>query len=642
MKSPQRILPVAVGLGLTIIIVACGDRQDPLGVDPGSAVTTISPTGDPTQVDLSGWTAESYPAVSGFSPGSWNVSSDGLTVVQTANGQPTFFYSDFDAFKTEVQGVIRVNTTSDDDFIGFALGFRPGDTTNEDAEYLLVDWKQGTQTFDFGSPSCTPGSAAQAGLAVSRVFGIPTADELWGHENFDTPACSDLNHGVEELARANNLGSTGWQEYTDYIFSFQFTATLLRVYVDGELELEIEGEFNNGRLAFYNFSQAQVEYSAFTITEFNNAPTAEVDDYEVDEDMEIEVGAAAGILANDADPDADALTAVLVTGPENGSLTLNGDGSFTYRPNADYHGSDGFTYYASDGDLDSDPVAVSITIYSVNDAPVADAGGPYETNEGSVIGFDASGSTDVESDPLTYEWDFGNGNSATGIAPTHTYVDDGVYTVTLTVSDGAETDQASVTVTIENADPAIGSVTAPSTAAVGSTVTVNATFSDPGIDDTHTAQIFWGDGSDATPATVTGSGGSGSLEGSHTYTAAGTYTITVEVTDKDGGIASSTAEIVIEIPTETPIQDAELAEIDSAIDGYLGDGSIDSPGIAKGLKSLLKNSDAALQRGNTRAAKNTLGAFQKHVEAQSGKHIAENAATDLSTRAEVKRNKIGG
>ena len=65
--------------------------------------------------------------------------------------------------------------------------------------------------------------------------------------------------------------------------------------------------------------------------------------------------AAPGVLANDTDPDGDPLTAVLVTGPSHGTLTLNANGSFTYTPAANFTGTDSFTYRASDGTLNSSP-----------------------------------------------------------------------------------------------------------------------------------------------------------------------------------------------------------------------------------------------------------------------------------------------
>ena len=59
--------------------------------------------------------------------------------------------------------------------------------------------------------------------------------------------------------------------------------------------------------------------------------------------------AAGGVLDGDTDPDTDAITAVLATGPAHASsFTLNADGSFAYTPVANYCGSDSFTYKAQD------------------------------------------------------------------------------------------------------------------------------------------------------------------------------------------------------------------------------------------------------------------------------------------------------
>jgi hypothetical protein len=210
-------------------------------------------------VDLSTWTGESYPAVQGFGAGVWNVEADGSSVYQSVNGQPTMFYSDFNAAGSDIELSLHVATPSDDDdYVGFAIGFEPGDATSASAEYLLVDWKKITQTFNFDTPSTTPGSTADAGLAVSRVTGVPTADEFWGHVEFDTHP----GGAVEELARADTLGATGWSFNTTYTFRFVFTETRLQVYVNGTLELDVSGDFPDGRFAFYNFSQARVTYSA--------------------------------------------------------------------------------------------------------------------------------------------------------------------------------------------------------------------------------------------------------------------------------------------------------------------------------------------------------------------------------------------
>lgn len=226
----------------------------------------VAPAVQAAPVDLNDWTAESYASVSGFSPGVWTPAADGSSVLQSVNGQPTLYYSDFSAFGTEVSGKIRVNSGGgDDDFIGFVIGFQSGDTTNASADYLLIDWKARSQSWNFtgGTADATPGGNAPAGLAVSRVQGIPTADEFWQHVNY----AEDSGGGVTELQRGATLSSTGWNFNVDYEFTFDFGPNNLQVFVDGVKELDILGTFSDGALGFYNFSQAQVLYSAFTVDE---------------------------------------------------------------------------------------------------------------------------------------------------------------------------------------------------------------------------------------------------------------------------------------------------------------------------------------------------------------------------------------
>src|SRR5207244_13017014 len=76
--------------------------------------------------------------------------------------------------------------------------------------------------------------------------------------------------------------------------------------------------------------------------------------------------------SSDLDVDAGTtLNAAVVANPTHGTLTLASNGSFTYTPAANYNGSDGFTYKANDGSLDSNVATVAITITDVNDAHVA-------------------------------------------------------------------------------------------------------------------------------------------------------------------------------------------------------------------------------------------------------------------------------
>jgi VCBS repeat-containing protein len=107
-----------------------------------------------------------------------------------------------------------------------------------------------------------------------------------------------------------------------------------------------------------------------TVTCVNDAPVAQDDTYTTDEDTPLLVPAP-GVLGNDYDVDGDSLTAVLVSGPAHGTLTLNPDGSFTYTPAENFCGEDSFTYKAYDGELYSNVATVRIVVTCVNDAPVA-------------------------------------------------------------------------------------------------------------------------------------------------------------------------------------------------------------------------------------------------------------------------------
>jgi VCBS repeat-containing protein len=104
----------------------------------------------------------------------------------------------------------------------------------------------------------------------------------------------------------------------------------------------------------------------------NHAPVAAADAFTLAEGGAAAVltGGATSVVANDTDADSDPLTAVLVSGPAHGTLTLNPNGTFSYTHNGSETTSDSFTYKANDGTLDSAPVTVTITVTPINDAPV--------------------------------------------------------------------------------------------------------------------------------------------------------------------------------------------------------------------------------------------------------------------------------
>jgi hypothetical protein len=98
-----------------------------------------------------------------------------------------------------------------------------------------------------------------------------------------------------------------------------------------------------------------------TINPVNRPPAATNDGYSTGKDTPLPV-AQPGVLSNDSDVDGDPLTAVLVSGPAHGTLTLNANGSFTYTPTTGYIGADSFTYKANDGTANSNVATVNLTV----------------------------------------------------------------------------------------------------------------------------------------------------------------------------------------------------------------------------------------------------------------------------------------
>ncbi|MEO8033939.1 MAG: cadherin-like domain-containing protein, partial [Acidobacteriota bacterium] len=129
----------------------------------------------------------------------------------------------------------------------------------------------------------------------------------------------------------------------------------------------------------------------------NQAPTARNDSFTVSEGGTLTV-AARGLLANDTDPEGAALTAILVTPPLHGVVTVSANGSFIYVHDGSETTSDSFQYKASDGSADSNLATVSIVVVPVNDPPTA-VDDTYSMLEGGSIFVTAPGFMANDFDP---------------------------------------------------------------------------------------------------------------------------------------------------------------------------------------------------------------------------------------------------
>jgi|GEM_PF-6131431 len=131
-----------------------------------------------------------------------------------------------------------------------------------------------------------------------------------------------------------------------------------------------------------------------TVTPVNDAPIATNETVTIQEDTALHGSVTA------TDVDGDHLTYSLISGPQHGAISFNSDGTYTYTPNADYNGSDSFNFKANDGNVDSQPATVSLTITPVNDAPVATSE-TLVTKEDTPLHGSVT-ATDVDGDTLTY------------------------------------------------------------------------------------------------------------------------------------------------------------------------------------------------------------------------------------------------
>ena len=129
------------------------------------------------------------------------------------------------------------------------------------------------------------------------------------------------------------------------------------------------------------------------VNAINDAPIANDQSIALDEDT------SASIILTATDVETNTLTYTLVTPPTNGTLT-GSPPNLIYKPNLNYFGIDGFTFYVNDGTTNSNTATISITINPVNDAPTS-SGQTATVDEDNSISLALTGN-DVDGDPLTY------------------------------------------------------------------------------------------------------------------------------------------------------------------------------------------------------------------------------------------------
>jgi subtilisin-like proprotein convertase family protein len=281
-----------------------------------------------------------------------------------------------------------------------------------------------------------------------------------GPQTYD-PWATDISVGPPAEAGQSITGATATVLSGGNLFSQAPTVT-----ADGTLSFTtgpgkngtatVEVRFrDNGGTADGGVDTSAPQTFVITITP---RPTVVPDRFNTDEDVPLVV-AGLGLAENDISPDGLPLTATLVDPPAHGDLVLNSDGSFTYTPNQHYHGTDSFTYIVGDGNLDSVPGPVTITVRSVNDVPVA-GDDAFSTPGGRPLFLSPlANDTDADADGLTlvtYTTPAHGRLTRTGsglqYTPTPGYQGPDVFTYTASDGKGGS-DTGSVTLAVTDATP---------------------------------------------------------------------------------------------------------------------------------------------------------------------------------------------
>jgi PKD repeat protein len=187
--------------------------------------------------------------------------------------------------------------------------------------------------------------------------------------------------------------------------------------------------------------------------------------------------------------------------------------------------------------------------------PIAVIDGPYSGSEGSTIAMSAAASLDPNGTVVSYAWDFGDGATGTGPSVTHTYAQDGIYTVTVTVTDNdGLTDNIAALAAVANVAPVIAPF-AGATLLPAETYTASGSFTDPGADP-WTATVDYGDGSGPTPLALSGR----SFTLAHVYSTAGVFTVTVSVSDDH---VTTTATQTVTVTSQAQAIRDVIAQVDA-------------------------------------------------------------------------------
>ena len=326
-------------------------------------------------------------------------------------GVDSFTYQVFDGFYGSEEAVVALTVTSVNDI---PFGVIEGYEATEDT-VLAVSALDGVLTNDLdleGDPLAAelvvPPANGTLALRSDGSFDFTPDPNFWGEDAFtyrpvdadpgpdvtvpllvlpvnDAPVAAGEGYATSEDVLLEVLAEDGLLANDTDVDEDRLEAVLVDSPSNGELLVGRDGSFgylpDAGWSGLDSFTYQAVDPGGLSsavvlvtvsVGDVNDPPFALPDRYEGTEDIPVVISSLDGVLANDTDLDGDPLSAALEVGPASGTLSLAGDGGFTYTPDPDFWGEDSFTYRASDGlGGESEATTVTLGVAPVNDLPVA-------------------------------------------------------------------------------------------------------------------------------------------------------------------------------------------------------------------------------------------------------------------------------
>ncbi|MCS0379632.1 tandem-95 repeat protein [Vibrio diabolicus] len=340
--------------------------------------------------------------------------------------------TDVDGDKLSIESASLPKEQGTVEVVNGKLVFTPAENFNGDAEitYTITD---GVLT-DQATVNVTVNAVNDTPVVESNIADQTLAEDF-------TPYTIDLNTAFSDVDNVDG----------ELTFSVSGNNNIQVSIVNGVATITPTADWNGSEELMFTATDPSGESASQTVN-FTVAPVADIesDRATVVEDTPTIIK----VLGNDTFEGDDKVVSLDTNnGPANGTVSVNPDGSVTYTPNDNYHGTDSFTYIVTSGGV-SESTTVNVDVTPVNDAPVATNDNAV-TDEDTPVTIDVlPNDTDVDGDKLSIESasvpkEQGTVEVVNGklvFTPAENF--NGDAEITYTITDGVLTDQAKVTVTV--------------------------------------------------------------------------------------------------------------------------------------------------------------------------------------------------